>query len=188
MFTKSLLTITALNIFLTFQVAASAPKNPNDIHDQHHEQEQSGHKAHQHGVSEIHIAQDNNTVMVEVLAPGFDLFGFENPPNSLDEKIAFNRAMTILKNPRTLFAFNEDAECDLISKKVKFSSNTNNISGHGEVFANYKYNCDKPEQLTDIKLHWFKSFQQTKEVKAFSLTDKGSKTGVITEKSRRLYF
>ena len=139
---------------------------------------------------EVQIAQKKSELLIKLSAPSSDMVGYEYYPKTLDEKIAFNRAMTILKNPRTFFAVNSEAGCRLSTKDVKHSlDDAKSLPSEKNKFsAEYSYNCSNPSKIKDIKYHWFTSFPSTKKISILASTTKGKKSGEVTAKSRRFYF
>lgn len=141
---------------------------------------------------EVQIEQSKNQLTVEVHAPSTDLVGYGYYPKTLDEKIVFNRAMTILKNPKTFFAVNAEAGCQLDSKNVAHSleNDKNKFAKNAKssFIAEYSFSCKNPSKIKDIKYHWFKSFPTTQKISVVAMTDNGQKNGEVTAKSRRFYF
>lgn len=76
------------------------------------------HAAHVHGQVEFNIAQDGSDVLVEILAPGSDVVGFEHAPTNHDQQHAIHEAVDALKNGSTLLVLDSNAKCELISADV----------------------------------------------------------------------
>jgi hypothetical protein len=76
------------------------------------------HAAHAHGQVEFNIAQDGSDVLVEILAPGSDVVGFEHAPTNHDQQHAIHEAVDALKKGATLLVLGNNAKCELVSAEV----------------------------------------------------------------------
>lgn len=161
---KNIITLSALTLCLSFSAFSATKVEQKPV--------------------EIQIAQKKNQLRVEVNAPSTDLVGYGYYPKTTNEKIAYNRVMTILKNPKTFFAVNAEAGCNLSSKNVEHSlaNNKNKYmkNASSNFIAEYSFNCKNPSKIKDIKYHWFKTFPTTKKISIVASTDKGNKSGEVT--------
>lgn len=67
--------------------------------------------SHEHGVGELNIAVDGQTVAMELHAPGADIVGFEYEATSDADKAAIEAAVATLAKPLELFVLPAAAEC-----------------------------------------------------------------------------
>lgn len=67
--------------------------------------------AHVHGVSELDIAIEGSTVLLDLHAPGADIVGFEYPAASDAEKDAVENAILAFTRPKELFTPSAEAHC-----------------------------------------------------------------------------
>lgn len=67
--------------------------------------------SHEHGVGELNIAVDGQTVAMELHAPGADIVGFEYEATSDADKAAIEAAVATLAKPLDLFVLPAAAEC-----------------------------------------------------------------------------
>ncbi|WP_026958197.1 ZrgA family zinc uptake protein [Aliagarivorans taiwanensis] len=72
----------------------------------------AGHGAHQHGVAELLLASEGDELELQFHSPADNLVGFEHAPQNAEQRVAIERAMTLLANPATL-GLPAAAECEL---------------------------------------------------------------------------
>ena len=78
--------------------------------------------AHEHGVGELNIAFDGNTVAMELHAPGADIVGFEHAAEGDDDRAAIDAAVAILAKPLDLFVLPAAAECSVTKASAGLES------------------------------------------------------------------
>ncbi|WP_281222941.1 zinc uptake protein ZrgA [Photobacterium sanguinicancri] len=59
---------------------------------------------------------------------------------------------------------------------------------HGEFSAQYTFNCDNIETLTDMQSDWFKHFATTEKITIQAITNKGQKAGQLTPAQTQFTF
>jgi len=165
--------------------------------------------AHEHGVGHLNLAIDGGVVEVELAVPGADIVGFEHEAETAEDKQAINRAIEVLNNGASLFAFSEAAKCSLDNVRVateeldekehdekhhdkdeheKAGHDEEDHDGHMEFHAHYRFNCLNPTDLTYIEVSYFKAFPAARELEVQALTPRGQKGGELTAGSPRLTF
>ncbi|GAL14222.1 cobalt-zinc-cadmium resistance protein CzcD [Vibrio astriarenae] len=112
------ITLATLSSCALFSVAAQA----NDEFRQH--------GAHVHGEVEFNVAQDANELLIEIVAPGADVVGFERAPETEAEKQALQQAIATLEQPEQLFSFPANANCALEYKSVSHTLGGDEHDGH----------------------------------------------------------
>ncbi|MDR9826859.1 DUF2796 domain-containing protein [Vibrio sp. FNV 38] len=89
------------------------------------------HGAHVHGEVELNIAQDANELLIEIIAPGADVVGFERAPTTEQEKQTLQAAIALLEQPMKLFTLPASASCS-----VEYVAVSHSLGGdehdHGE--------------------------------------------------------
>ena len=78
--------------------------------------------SHEHGVGELNIAVDGNTVAMEFHAPGADIVGFEYAAESAEDRNAIDAAVATLARPLELFVLPSAAECSVIQASAELES------------------------------------------------------------------
>lgn len=75
----------------------------------------AGLDAHQHGVAQLDIAQEGQTLELAFHSPLNNLVGFEHPPRTEQQHQALEQAEALLRQGTTLFLLPESAGCTLSS-------------------------------------------------------------------------
>ncbi len=78
--------------------------------------------SHEHGVGELNIAVEGNTVAMEFHAPGADIVGFEYAAESADERSTIDAAVATLARPLELFVLPSAAECSVVQASAELES------------------------------------------------------------------
>lgn len=78
--------------------------------------------AHEHGVGELNIAIEGNTIALELHAPGADIVGFEYEAKSAEDRSAIDSAVASLARPLNLFVFPGAAECSVTQASAELES------------------------------------------------------------------
>ncbi|MGR5236795.1 zinc uptake protein ZrgA [Vibrio alfacsensis] len=89
------------------------------------------HEAHVHGHVEFNIAQDGEDLLIEIIAPGADVVGFEHAPENAKHKHALEHAITALKDTDKLFAINQQAKCVIKDVHVAHTLGQDSQENHG---------------------------------------------------------
>ena len=112
-----------LGLFITCYIGVS-PSQASEKHEteEKHDHEKRQLESHEHGVSTLKIALENQILEIELEAPANDVVGFEHAPENKIQKEAIARALLILKSKPGVFKLSSDANC-----------NIENVSGEFEV-------------------------------------------------------
>ena len=78
--------------------------------------------SHEHGVGELNIAFDGNTVAMEFHAPGADIVGFEYEAESAEDRASIDAAVATLARPLELFVMPAAAECSVVQASAELES------------------------------------------------------------------
>jgi hypothetical protein len=76
------------------------------------------HGVHVHGVGHLSIAADERLLVIELEAPGIDIFGFERAPRDAEERGAAGAMLALLEHGAALFGLNAEARCAFRSAEV----------------------------------------------------------------------
>lgn len=136
--------------------------------------------AHVHGLSELTIAMEGETLEIQFSSPTMNLVGFEHKANAKEDIAAIESAEAQLRNHKTLFLFSGD-RCDHVKTSIDLSdliesndhehthhnhstkhndeheheAHTQNDS-HSDVVVNYTYRCENTSSLSAITVDFFK--------------------------------
>ena len=146
--------------------------------------------AHEHGVTTLSIALDDDVLTLELEGPAMNFVGFEHPPRTDDQKRAVAEALEALNNDSSLFQTDPDAQCALLEAETDLITDTDQDddhedhddehgedhedehdsheaeSRHSEFVGQYQYRCGRPNQLTQLRVNIFERFPLTDEVEA----------------------
>lgn len=78
--------------------------------------------AHVHGHGTLSVAIEDNTISLELEAPGADIAGFEHEATSDKDKAAVDAALKALRDGAALFKFTDASGCGLKSAEAKLES------------------------------------------------------------------
>lgn len=84
-------------------------------HEEGHE-----HGAHEHGVGQLDIAVEKNSVVIDLDSPAVNLVGFEHEPGDAKEKAILDKVVADLKQGNGLMTFSPAAKCS--QKRVRLAS------------------------------------------------------------------
>ena len=169
-------------------------------HDDRHQQ-----KAHLHGLVEMTLAIEGNTVELNLESPAANIVGFEHLASTPEQHASVTRATTILDLPQQLLTF-IGTRCQSIAQEVDFSAMLKptetyhkeearsehpehidkNHEGHedhethSEISARYQFHCDKGIKLTAIKVHLFDLFPRIKTVHTAWVSDTNQASTILT--------
>lgn len=90
------------------------------------------HEAHVHGSVEFNIAQDGQNLLVEILAPGADVVGFEHAPKNEQQTDTLNAAITNLNNADSILKLMPSAGCSLVSADINHTLGGDHEAHHAD--------------------------------------------------------
>ena len=142
-------------------------------------------ESHEHGVTELNVALDDNQLYVELDAPAMNFVGFEHPPRTAEQKQAVAETLAALQDAPAIFSVSADAACSVIETRAEHllddddegeheeddhSDADHDESGdsgtHSEFVASYRLRCSRPDRLQSLKVEMFDAFPLTTEVEA----------------------
>lgn len=178
-------------------------------------EKQQQHSAHEHGVAEMNLAKLGKEIQIELIAPAFNLVGFEHKPNSSDQEAMVARVKKILENPSALFVF-EDNVCvtEHVSIKSPFESDhdqhkedthkkeehshehkhtshghstTPEKDSHSEYALAYHFECEYSKSILNIDMvSFFSNFPHFSEIKLQWLSNNKQGSFELTPKRTRI--
>ena len=185
-------TITAVLSMLSIGVIAESRD-----HDDHHQQE-----AHLHGLVEMNLAIENNTIELNLESPAANIVGFEHPASTPEQYASVTRAKTMLDMPAQLLTF-IGTRCEPTTQEIDVSAVLKPVETHhkeeahsehkehankghedhethSEISARYQFHCDKGIKLTAIKVHLFDLFPRIKTVHTAWVSDTNQASTILT--------
>ena len=180
-------------IISTFQLSAADHGRHHD--EDHHNQRQ--HKSHMHGVSELNIVSENNTIEMELISPSANFLGFEHRPKSEAQQAKLDQLIKQLNLAQQLFEFSGSANCDVRQTNIE-SELLQSDAGHGHkrhdeeshsgFHVEYKAICKNRQDLTDIKVNLFSYFPGMETINVQLITENAQRSMVLKPDSANIAF
>ena len=133
----------------------------------------SAQDAHVHGLSQLTIALEKQTLLVEINSPLMDIVGFEGEPRTKVQKDSIERAKTKLRKISNVLIF-KGGSC--LEKNIdvtlghdhsnEHSHSEHHHDTHSEISAVYKFKCSEPEGLQEITVLLQNQFSRMEKIKA----------------------
>ena len=145
--------------------------------------------SHEHGVGELNIAVDGDTVAMELHAPGADIVGFEYVAKSIEDRTAIEVAVETLSRPLDLFVMPAAAECRVIQAAAVLETekaheahddheaHENEHSDevtHTGFHAIYTLTCRNLVALSEIRFAYFDMFENARELEVQIVSASGA--------------
>ena len=161
-------------IFCSVTVAEDNHHHDHHQHDHDHNKEKKKHHldAHQHGLSVLNIAQENDTIIFEFEMPGFDIVGFEYKAKKKEDVKKTRQSINLLKDYNNMLTLTEEAECE----NTTSSSDVLYEGSHSEFISKYAFKCSNIKNLNKIKINFFGTFANSKKLNINIVTANVSET------------
>ncbi len=164
---------------------------------------------HVHGVVELGIVVENDTVAISLTAPLSDVVGFEHEPKNDEQAKLIEQAATMLADPDAMFGLAKSVSCEVANKTVdgpgyvlKHLGQAGEKQGghddhdhdahhhehdsdheeHAEVVASYEWQCGDVSALDSVDLRFTEKFASVETIKIQILTAAGAQ--VLTAEGR----
>jgi hypothetical protein len=149
---------------------------------------------HVHGVSELTVAIEKQSIELEIKYPAIDILGFEHKAKTIKDIEITNNVKRILSRDEELFTFT-DGKCLLIDQQLDMSSvhnmkniedekNKNEEIKHHEVITSYYYHCKETPTLLTITVNAFDHFSAIHQINARWLTDEKQGSVILSPVNR----
>lgn len=133
-------------------------------HDEHEHKHDEHHHIgkHVHGEGELTAVIDNNRLVIELMSPAMNVFGFEHQPNTDAQKATVKKQQAILQDVNQLFSV-DGGDCaidtfnvDMLFSKMDQTEPTKDV--HSDVKATYTFNCIKAADINKLSVKLFEVF------------------------------
>ncbi|MGI9615679.1 MAG: ZrgA family zinc uptake protein [Acidimicrobiales bacterium] len=106
----------------------------------------SGLDAHEHGVAELTVAWSEGDMIIDLISPAFNIFGFEREPVT-DDELAIAADRTAALSAPGILVINPEAGCSLVDEVVTEFE----VEGsHAELSASWMFVCDSPDEIRQL--------------------------------------
>jgi hypothetical protein len=136
---------------------------------------------HEHGVGELNIAIQSNTMVLEFMIPGADIVGFEYEAKSEQDKATVNAALTKFDDYNNIFIIPTNSKCLLISSKININREDDHDDhdehqeeAHNEFYAKYTFECGDIKSLDLLEFPYFETFSNYGELEVQFVSEIGS--------------
>ena len=156
-----------------------------DDEDDHDDAASEGLGAHEHGAADLTVAVAGPDVVLELISPAQNVFGFEHEAVSDDDLATVADRTDVLKEGDVL-AVNDEAGCSLSEPG---STQIVQDGSHSELTASWTYACDNPEEIAAIDASTlFAEFPNFEDVDVQWISDSAQGAGELSpsEDSLRL--
>ena len=169
-------------------------------------------EAHMHGLSELTIAMENQTLEIQLISPAINLIGFEHKARTKEEIAAVSDVLDQLRDHKTLFAFS-GANCSHVETSIDVASlidsdNHKNSTKHDEhddehdddheehaennshsnIIANYQLFCENKPSLASITVDLFDAFPATHKIQVMWVVQTRQGAVTLTANKRKIEF
>lgn len=136
-------------------------------------------KAHEHGVAQLNLAAEGNSVSIQFESPSEEIYGFEHAPKNPTETEKQRAALELLKSKAgEIIGFDAALGCS-------FKETTANVvmdgPKHSEVRAEFKVECSKPLKKTSVKIDFSKHFPSIKKIRMQIVSEGKQDAKVLTK-------
>ncbi len=125
--------------------------------------------AHEHGVSTMKLAQENQKFLFELEAPGNDIVGFEHAPENDAQKAAVKSALSQFAKPETIFVLPESAECTASDQHGEFETEEDHAGFH----ITWTMTCKNPSAAQSMTTRFFDIFERAEEIEVEAIGNAG---------------
>ena len=148
---------------------------------------------HEHGVGELNIAIQSNTMVLEFIIPGADVVGFEHEAKSEQDKAIVSAASTKFDDYNNIFIIPTNSKCILISSKININQedehdehdehddhdghddhDEHQEEAHNEFYAKYTFECGDIKSLDLLEFPYFETFSNSGELEVQFVSEIGS--------------
>jgi hypothetical protein len=148
---------------------------------------------HEHGVGELNIAIQSNTMVLEFMIPGADVVGFEYEAKSEQDKATVSAALTKFDDYNNIFIIPTNSKCILISSKININQedehdehdehddhdghddhDEHQEEAHNEFYAKYTFECGDIKSLDLLEFPYFETFSNSGELEVQFVSEIGS--------------
>ncbi|RTL48515.1 MAG: DUF2796 domain-containing protein [Rhodocyclaceae bacterium] len=146
--------------------------------------------AHVHGVANLQVAVDGDTLTLVLESPLDNLLGFEHLPHTEKQKAAVRDMSSRLQKNDAVFIPTPAAACRLVSVKLESPvlspEKKTDGDGHADLDGEFVFHCQHPEVLHGLDLMLFDGFPHLRQVDVQVATAKGQTAAKLSSARRRL--
>ena len=124
----------------------SDDEHEHEDHDDHADDVSGGLDAHVHGAAELFVAWNADQVVIDLISPADNIFGFEYEPTTEQDQAIVEDQTRALAEPGVI-SINAEAGCTLVEDvEPDFVVD----GSHAEVTTSWVYTCNHPEEIREL--------------------------------------
>ncbi len=136
--------------------------------------------AHEHGAAELAVAWSDSDVLVDLVSPTYNLFGFEHEPSTDEEREVVEDRTAVLSTPDVIM-INDEAGCELVGD---VETELEYEGSHAEMIASWLYSCEQPDKIQQIDAAGlFAEFPNLEDLDAQWVSPSGQSAAELTPTS-----
>ncbi|WP_404356546.1 DUF2796 domain-containing protein [Methylotuvimicrobium sp. KM1] len=152
--------------------------------------EKRHHEAHTHGIAELNIVIENDTVLIEFESPAVNLIGFEHKPRNDAQRLELQNALALLNDVDIIASF-EKGKCHAAETHISgpFDDEDQEGSEHGELeehsefHATYTLSCQNASAIDSVRTQLFDRFPGFEAIRVRWIGSKGQGTALLNNQS-----
>lgn len=154
--------------------------------------EKRHHDAHTHGIAELNIAIENETVLIEFESPAVNLIGFEHKPRTEAQQRKLQDTLALLNDVNVIASF-DTGKCSTVETHVRSpfddADNTQKPSEHSELeehsefHAAYTLSCQDISAIGVVGTQLFDRFPGFEAIRVRWVGSKGHGTALLNHQS-----
>lgn len=157
---------------------------------------------HEHGVGELNIAVEGNSIDLEFMIPGADIVGFEYKAKSEADIALVKDALIKFDEFNNIFSIPSTSNCNLVEADISINQGDNHKGehdhdehedehdhddhgehddhdehdeeAHNEFVAHYSFNCGNIKEIDRISFPYFTTFPNSGELEVQFVSEIGS--------------
>ena len=138
---------------------------------------QSAQRAHVHGLANLTIVLDNQTLLIKFESPLMDILGFEGKPRTKVQRESIKTATEKFRKTDDVLTLNGGScrqqqirvnlgHVDMKNDTHHGHNDRTHDDNHSEISAVYEFNCSEPQNLNRITILLFNQFSNMEKIKA----------------------
>ncbi len=125
--------------------------------------------AHEHGVSTLKLAQEDQLFQFELEAPGNDIVGFEHAPENDAQRSAVKAALSRFEQPELIFVLPAEAQCVASKQHAEFETEDDHAGFH----IAWTMTCKNPSKAQSMATSFFDIFERAEEIEIEAIGNAG---------------
>lgn len=148
------------------------------------------HHAHVHGQAKLEVAVSGAELSLHLHSPLEAVLGFEHAPRTAAQRSAVDTLRQTVAAGGRLFAPTAAAGCTFVEGRMRSDVLDGKPGagkdGHGDMSAEFRFQCAQPARLTGLEVRLFDVFPRLRRVDAEVVSERGQTARRLTTRARAL--